>query len=766
MGQTKIRPFKGLRDGKEDPKEYIEDIEWAYEQDYKAKEPKSFAPSAFTASSSGAPTSAGATPDQQATNATKEFYDKTHRILFRQNLESDAFEWYSDLDANLKPDWPRLLAAFLRAFEITAKDAQTKKFELRVKLANLKQSESENIAAYLKRASELAIRLPQDQMDVGMGILKGMSDNSKRDMVTFECNKDSDFTFTTVVQLIKAAYSEVGKVNPFDPSYKDAMRVTLPEVTNLSNEELTRQVLLTTNSAFPALVQGMRVLHAANTKGVTARPQPNSSQAQAYPPRNTDRPRKPLSEIKCFVCDEYGHFASEHNKQTTPPQVTAGVLTQQQDYDQREQYYEQEEASEDGPLTASRCLFVDDGTTPAMAAAKPTNKKGDPQKILQRPQAGVRKDEAKGQPYNPPMLPQHILDQIKDFNRNYAQGSYEAENVEEMEDIEEESEGNTFGRGQSGAYDPASPPHESTPAGGAPAASMPNRRPLQPVEQNQQHRPPQIRTTKTGKVQDLISKQGPKQPDPIRGMVMNKRFDINQVLSLPIQISLGELLDRSDQTIKELAYNIKRATPRYRFRKNPSAPQAARTSANQATLAAAAMLPPHVTAFAYEDDGQSKPVMTTSWIHSTKFSRNLLDNGSLVELISRKKMNQLIPKPKVYTDGFLRVSLATDKLDTLTNYAILPVNVEGVEATVKAWIVDVDIYDMLLGLSWMRRVHCNPHYGSGTVTISGDDMRERRVPAQLVPIGMVLPTVELNEDENSADLACQYLLDEQEKGQL
>ena len=213
-----------------------------------------------------------------------------------------------------------------------------------------------------------------------------------------------------------------------------------------------------------------------------------------------------------------------------------------------------------------------------------------------------------------------------------------------------------------------------------------------------------------GKVQELVSKQGPKQPDPIRGMVTNKRFDINQVLSLPIQLSLGELLDRSDQTIKELAYNMQRATPRYRVRKATAAPQgAARAPANQVTLAASAMLPPHVTAFAYEHDGQSKPVMILSWIHNTKFSRSLLDNGLLVELISRKKLNQLTPKPRIYTNGYFKVSLATDKLDTLTDYTIIPVSVQGVEATIKAWVVDVDIYDLLLGLSWMRRVHCNPY---------------------------------------------------------
>ncbi len=41
--------------------EYIEDIKWAYEQDYKAREPKPLALSTFTSSSSGAST--GATPD-------------------------------------------------------------------------------------------------------------------------------------------------------------------------------------------------------------------------------------------------------------------------------------------------------------------------------------------------------------------------------------------------------------------------------------------------------------------------------------------------------------------------------------------------------------------------------------------------------------------------------------------------------------------------------------------------------------------------------
>ena len=65
---------------------------------------------------------------------------------------------------------------------------------------------------------------------------------------------------------------------------------------------------------------------------------------------------------------------------------------------------------------------------------------------------------------------------------------------------------------------------------------------------------------------------------------------------------------------------------------------------------------------------------------------------------------------------------------------LLSVNGKGVEAVIKAWLVDVDIYDLLLGLTWMRRVHCNPHYGSGVATISGSDGVLRQVPAPLAPL--------------------------------
>ena len=46
-------------------------------------------------------------------------------------------------------------------------------------------------------------------------------------------------------------------------------------------------------------------------------------------------------------------------------------------------------------------------------------------------------------------------------------------------------------------------------------------------------------------------------------------------------------------------------------------------------------------------------------------------------------------------------------------------------------------------------------------------MTVREVPAQLMPVSTNLPVVELDEDDDwTADEACQHLLEEQEKAQL
>ena len=694
MGHTRIKPFKGLKNGKEDPIEFLEDLEWAYEQSYEDKTP--------------------ADPIEAAV-----YLSRTHRVLFRQALEGKAADWYADLEPDVKTDWSKLQELFKTAFKITVKDAQAKKFELKIKLHNLEQSEGESISDFLDRAEELSMKLPQDDIDVGMAMLRGMRDVDKRERVSFECNKDADYSFANIKKLIKAAYSEVGKLSPFDPGYKESMQVTLTGGGSaVSTDELLRQVLLNTTAAFPAILQGMRSLNTAMSQGAPLKQPTGQNAYGGQAQKGASKTYRPLSEIQCFDCKEMGHFMS-HCPHRQAPQITAKAVMPTHPQD-----------SEEDEIMAGRMIFPYEEEYPAMAATRPNTRAAPPEKPTYQP-AGIQKP-AKKQVQK--RLPQGAVDQIYQDNLDLSQEGQ----PQEMEIEETQSQTQAEGNG---------PLQQST------------------SRANVGIPPPNTRITKTGKVQELVVPKGVRIPDPMRGMVGQERFNVDRILRLPVEMSLGEFLDRSDITVKELAFNLQKAVPRYRIRKQKAPETRFIPGANAVTSARSAA--PTITARALEDDGRSSPLMVTAWIHQTKLPRTLLDGGSLIELISQKAVNRLQPSPYVFSDGQIRVSLANDSLTTLTRYVRVPVNIEGVEAVIKAWIVPVEVYDLLLGVGWMRRMHFNTHYGQGKITISGDDQIVRPIPAQIAPIEAGLPTIEMDEDdEMTADEACQYILDDQENAQL
>lgn len=734
MGYTKIKKFRGLKDGKEDPAEFLEDVEWAYEQDFNINEPEE-------------------SPEKEA------FISKTHRILFRQHLEGRASEWYSDLDADIKGSWIQIRERFRTSFQISIRDTQTRIFELRIKLSQLEQKDGESIAEFLERAEDLATKLPTDEINVGMATLKGMKDEDKRSRVTYDCNKEQDFSFPHIKKLIAAAYSEVGKISPFDPSYKESMQVSLTsQTTATSTEDLLRQVLINTNVAFPALLQGMRSLNTAVAGGVSIK-QPGQKITQPGGNQGDQRakPYRPREEIKCFRCEEMGHYANEcpHNQQQQsyqyqptyqpqqhlPPAITARAVMPEQYYEQQSVYDQQsgyEQQQQYGERSSSRMVFVHE-PVPVMAAARPKPKAPAVTHATQVP-SGITK--VRGKPVTR-RSPQEEEQNI------YEEDGGEQELQEAMDtEVETQTQG-----GQPTSYAP------------------------QPLQQNWNaaninqersvnHGPPQTRITKTGKVQELVVTKQIKAPAPIRAMV-GRTADINErIMDLVFPISLREYWNASDRAIKEAAYSLQRSTPRYRIRKQPSAAVGDTVPPANAALYGQEIAPV-VTARAHDDDGRSAPLMVTSWINQQCLPRTLLDGGSLIELISRKSLNKMQPMPRIRTDGNIRVSLANDSLTTLTSYVVIPVNVEGVECMVKAWIVDVHVYDLLLGVGWMRRMHFNTHYGQGLVTIAGNDGAVRRIPAQIVPIDTGLPTIEMeDEDEMTADQACQQIIDSQENAQL
>ena len=116
------------------------------------------------------------------------------------------------------------------------------------------------------------------------------------------------------------------------------------------------------------------------------------------------------------------------------------------------------------------------------------------------------------------------------------------------------------------------------------------------------------------------------------------------------------------------------------------------------------------------------------------------------------------PRPKIFSDSRIKVSLANDSFTVLSEYVKIPVNVQGIEAIIRAWLVDVEVHDLLLGVPWMRRVNCTQVYGEGRVTIMRD-LCVMDVLLPIIPIDMGLPITEFDEDDKTADQACQDLLD-------
>ena len=51
--------------------------------------------------------------------------------------------------------------------------------------------------------------------------------------------------------------------------------------------------------------------------------------------------------------------------------------------------------------------------------------------------------------------------------------------------------------------------------------------------------------------------------NPIKEIIGQSRFDVKKIFDLPLEITLGEFFDRSDITIKELAYNMQKIISHY-----------------------------------------------------------------------------------------------------------------------------------------------------------------------------------------------------------
>ncbi|SLM39127.1 Retrotransposon gag domain [Lasallia pustulata] len=188
MGHATIKPFSGQRDGKEDPGKYLEDIEFAYINDY-----------------AGSP----------ATAKEDDHKSKTSKILFQQHLREGAATWYGDLPKDTKNNWEKLRKEFEAEFKFED-NHKTETFILWQRVSSLSQGEDEPIVAYIRRADDLARKLPAALATLRFNVVRGMKDDTQRCRVTFECAKEQDYDFQKVKKFIVAAYQVIGQNGPFE----------------------------------------------------------------------------------------------------------------------------------------------------------------------------------------------------------------------------------------------------------------------------------------------------------------------------------------------------------------------------------------------------------------------------------------------------------------------------------------------------------------------------------------------------------------------
>ena len=662
-----------------------------------------------------------------------------------------------------------------------------------MKLAQLRQEDKELIADYLKRASDISRKLPNDEIDVGMAVVRGMKDKTKREQVNFECSKDSDYTFTTVEKLVKAAYSEIGKPNPFDPGYKEATQTVTLGSHGQTSDEMLRQALANSSQALPAILQALRSMHVANNS--------SGNSCQQTGPAMTPGAKRDLSTIMCYLCRRYGHFAANcpdgqpritevpshavvqedsHSHGQNSGSKTSGTSSQKPSTvtsnavilappplsilkrPKVEDYSSEEDDQSRWPsaaciLPVQKPYLVTAVATNSMTAQKPKKSTSNARDPLQASSSGVKK----------PKLRLNPRKRVTPAEAEYLATEADKEN-QQPEEMDQDDAEEFEGFEEAVNSQPAQPNSQPNYVIAQPSQSPPSLR--EPVRVHfEPHHPPQTKLNKQGKVQELVPAKTVKQPDPIRGLARVDRLMAADITALEFTTSVGKMLNASDTLRQEFALQMQRSTPKYRVQRKAKGKQRERTDPNQTasnvTLAMAATKgPPPILAKAHEDDGQSQPLMVTSWVGAIKLERTLLDGGSIIELINRRRLLTMEPPPYTHTDGYLRVNLATDVVETLTNYTYLAVNVEGVECSVKAYVVDNQVYDLLLGIPWMRRVAFSTHYGLGLVTICGNDGVERQVASEIFPIPTGLPIVEIDSDDDLSDIAdaaCQVVIDEQ-----
>jgi len=427
-----------------------------------------------------------------------------------------------------------------------------------VQLTNLIKKNIENIFKYLDRADDLTVKLSFNDIDVEMTVLKEMKDESKKERVFFKCHKDANYFYDMIKKLIKAVYSEVEKISSFDLSYKKSMQISLRDSEIITTNELLRQILINTNVAFLALLQKMKSLNTAVASDVSIAKSKIIITASYSDKSQKQRKYKSINDIECYVCEQKDHYVSAHRKKK----------------DQRNEILVHAVISDQSIVSSKMILVNEEYELSAMTTVQ-SQRSAIKQSFAVMRKLEVKKiaaEEKQKVRFDLIVLEREIHQNDDDEERELAT----SKNMKVEKNNELVLRESTFRANQI-------------------------RKKLS-----------QIKISKIEKIQKLMTSKRLKSTNSIKDMQSRDRFDISRILDLSLELTVEELLNRSDITIKDLTFNMQRSTLRYRIKRSKINVEDDAQEAENVQVSmtiSAAILSSKVTIRAYEDDDLSKSLM-------------------------------------------------------------------------------------------------------------------------------------------------------------
>lgn len=690
--------FVGRKDGSEDAVEYIEEVEVYVDSVLRVDENKR---------------------------------TTTLKVTFRKGLRNSAREWYVRAPSAVKTNWDSLKDAFINEHTVVKQDDFMGFYS---QAAGMKQSKRP-IHVYIEDVEHLLHDCPTSFTNAfAVMIIAGLDESPKKDLVEFHLGDKDNFTPIDAINTIKRAYRSMGAPDPFKKIAKEEAAVTQNKV----NEKI-----------YDFIVDWQE-----QTKKTYAQPK------TTYPPRRTVEGRETggITGLTCYNCLEPGHTAIQCSKDPvsyqqraanrekimgtyTPGEQAKAASAQPTTTDRRaplehiheniagqvhlviprrgkpseEAYVKPVHAEEENKAyvcPARRQVHQDDyersnevyedmiakvttATVTPVVAAPQINRSSLRSAKTQRntltsdstPSTSttprVEKNKVKGK------ARVSFVDELDELEARQSPPSHHAY-VEEVNDNEDEDMDDVI------EVEPPPPP--------------PVREVYVPIFDKAVALPPNIQ-------RKIVATQvGDKDTTPINMAKDRSRFHVSSVLDTMVQLPLYQLLDRSPQIRTQLARAMASSKP---------AKRGGKKTVNEAH--AAVVIPsetnplfPAITTLAH-DDNDVTCLYIEAWIGENLVGKTMLDTGAIIELASPDLVHKLGLETFKMTEDWV-LQMADDGCATVTSYTWVPVNVAGVCAIVKAYILGQGlVYDLLLSRRWLKRVRAVENHEHDTITIYGRD---------------------------------------------